>query len=315
MKEQLRQLVTAFASFQEKMEGAINSVEGEMKAGQESVKEEMKVGQVSVKEEMRAVKASQEEMKKEITCIIENKFEATEGRIGAVENKVSSVKEQIAERVSAVEQQIDYRVSSVKEQVEERVTAMEQQINDKVSAAVAKEVDALKKCIATAGSNNSEEYWVEEKPKTTSNSPFQMFIDHDLRLPCDFLSDRPVDAPSSPEEYIQDVQARFKVKHRSARKRVNLAASKMKTRYDTRATGHRSNEGDKVWLWSPTRRNRLSPKLQSPWDSPYTVLNRLNDVAVRIQVDLCCVITRHDNKEYYRYSVSLTDHLKHGYVS
>ncbi|KFM62548.1 hypothetical protein X975_20006, partial [Stegodyphus mimosarum] len=124
---------------------------------------------------------------------------------------------------------------------------------------------------------------VEEKRKTTSNSPSQTLIGGDLRLPSDFLSDRLADAPSSPKEYIQDVQARFEVKHRSARKRVNLATKKMKTRYDTRATGHRFNEGDNVWLWSPTRRNRLSPKLQSPWDGPYTVLNRLNDVVVRIR--------------------------------
>ncbi|KFM70162.1 Transposable element Tcb1 transposase, partial [Stegodyphus mimosarum] len=59
----------------------------------------------------------------------------------------------------------------------------------------------------------------------------------------------------------------------------------MKTRYDTRATGYRFHEGDKVWLWNPTRRNRLSPKLQSPWDDPYTVLNRLNHV-VRIRKSL-----------------------------
>ncbi|KFM74235.1 hypothetical protein X975_18466, partial [Stegodyphus mimosarum] len=41
---------------------------------------------------------------------------------------------------------------------------------------------------------------VEEKPKTTSNSPCQMLIGRDLRLSCDLLFDRPADAPSSPEE-------------------------------------------------------------------------------------------------------------------
>ncbi|KFM71099.1 hypothetical protein X975_15362, partial [Stegodyphus mimosarum] len=71
--------------------------------------------------------------------------------------------------------------------------------------------------------------------------------------------------------------------HNFARERVNLATEKMKTRYDTRATGHRFNEGDKVWLWNQTRRKGLSPKLQSPWAGPYTVLNRLNDAGVRIR--------------------------------
>ncbi|KFM63613.1 hypothetical protein X975_19950, partial [Stegodyphus mimosarum] len=70
--------------------------------------------------------------------------------------------------------------------------------------------------------------------------------------------------------------------HNFAGERVNLATEKMKTRYDTRAAEHRLNERDKVWLWNATRRKGLSPKLQSSWDGPYKVLNRLNDVVVRI---------------------------------
>ncbi|KFM64846.1 Retrotransposable element Tf2 protein type 2, partial [Stegodyphus mimosarum] len=425
--------MAAFAAFKEEIKAGQDSVKEEMKAVQESVKDQMKLGQESVKEEMRAIKASQEELKKEITCIIENKFEAMEGRIDAVENKVSSVKEQIEERVSAVEQQIDYRVSAVKEQIQERVSAVKEQIQERVSAveqqiddkvsAVAKEVDTLKKFVATAGSNSDtfkflampghpslklstyggKTSWkvyktqfsivaeangwdsqakacplassltadaadilqtlpenkrldfealsgalelrfgekclkdysrlqlkshfknnklfsafeamtidrqkasstrnadvsserpcsescrnhteIEEKPETTSNSPAQMLFGRDLRLPCDLLFGRPPDAPSSPEEYIQDLQEQFEVMHNVARERVNLATEKMKTHYNTRATGYRFNEGDRVWLWNPTRRKGLSPKLQSPWDGPYTVLNRLNDVVVRIRVD------------------------------
>ncbi|KFM59974.1 hypothetical protein X975_14885, partial [Stegodyphus mimosarum] len=163
MEEQLRQLVFAFAAFQEKMEGVVSSVKEEMKA----VQEKMEADQESVKEKIQAGK---EEMKREITCIKGNKFEVMESRTDSVENKVgqieenvSSVKEQIKQRVSAVEQQIDSRVSSVKERIEERfsvveqriegrVSAVQQQIDDRVSA-VAKEVDALKKFVATAGSN------------------------------------------------------------------------------------------------------------------------------------------------------------------
>ncbi|KFM57553.1 hypothetical protein X975_18173, partial [Stegodyphus mimosarum] len=74
--------------------------------------------------------------------------------------------------------------------------------------------------------------------------------------------------------------------HRSARERVSLATEKMKTRYDTRATNHRFNEGDKVWLWNPTRHKGLCPKLQSPWNGLYTVLNRLNDFVDRIQEEM-----------------------------
>ncbi|KFM75477.1 hypothetical protein X975_06893, partial [Stegodyphus mimosarum] len=110
-----------------------------------------------------------------------------------------------------------------------------------------------------------------------------MLFGSDLRLPCDLLLGRPPDAPSSPEEYIQDLQARFEVMHNFARERVNLVMEKTKTRYDTRATGRRFKERDKVWLWNPTRRKGVCPKLQSPWDGPHITLSRLNDFVVRIR--------------------------------
>ncbi|GFW33585.1 CCHC-type domain-containing protein [Trichonephila clavipes] len=58
---------------------------------------------------------------------------------------------------------------------------------------------------------------------------------------------------------------------------------KMRIQYDARAPGHHFHEGNKVWLWNPKRRKGLSPKLQTNWEGPYTVLKRLNDVVVQIQ--------------------------------
>ncbi|GFV97085.1 kinectin [Trichonephila clavipes] len=71
--------------------------------------------------------------------------------------------------------------------------------------------------------------------------------------------------------------------HHLARERIGLASEKMKTRYDARAIGHDFHKGDKVWLWKPKRRKGLSPKLQTNWEGPYTVLKRLNDVVAWIQ--------------------------------
>ncbi|GFW79964.1 retrovirus-related Pol polyprotein from transposon 412 [Trichonephila clavipes] len=104
----------------------------------------------------------------------------------------------------------------------------------------------------------------------------------DLRLPCDLLFGRPPDTPSSPEEYVQNLQARFEDVHNLAREQINLRTEKMKTRYDTKATGHQFKEGDKVWFYNPTRRKGLSPKLQSHWEGPYTILKIINDVVIRI---------------------------------
>ncbi|GFT54260.1 retrovirus-related Pol polyprotein from transposon 412 [Trichonephila clavipes] len=119
--------------------------------------------------------------------------------------------------------------------------------------------------------------------ETTSYSPSQMLFGRYLRLPADLLFSRPPDAPLAPEEYIEKLQAQMEEMHQLARERISMASEKMKTRYDARATEHDFREGDEVWLWNSKRRKGLSPKLQTNWEGPYTVLKRLNYVVVRIQ--------------------------------
>ncbi|GFU88767.1 retrovirus-related Pol polyprotein from transposon 412 [Trichonephila clavipes] len=121
-----------------------------------------------------------------------------------------------------------------------------------------------------------------DKTKTTPLHP-QCFLAEIFVSLCDLLFGRPPDTPSSPEEYVQNLQARFEDVHNLARERINLRTEKMKTRYDTKATGHQFKEGDKVWFYNPTRRKGLSPKLQSHWDGPYTILKIINDVVIRIR--------------------------------
>ncbi|GFX24076.1 myb-binding protein 1A [Trichonephila clavipes] len=119
--------------------------------------------------------------------------------------------------------------------------------------------------------------------ETTGYSPSQMLFGRDLHLPADLLFSRPPDAPLAPEEYIEKLQARMEKMHHLSRERIGMASEKMKTRYDARATGHDFHEGDKV-EWNGIRNvTKDSPKLQTSWEGPYTVLKRLNDVVVQIQ--------------------------------
>ena len=38
-----------------------------------------------------------------------------------------------------------------------------------------------------------------------------------------------------------------------------------------------------MWLYNPQRKKGKSPKLSRPWEGPYVVVERLNDVVYRIQ--------------------------------
>jgi hypothetical protein len=57
----------------------------------------------------------------------------------------------------------------------------------------------------------------------------------------------------------------------------------MKTRYDKLANSAGFQDGDRVWLYRPTRTKGKSPKLQSSWEGPDRIVTRINDVVYRIQ--------------------------------
>ncbi|GBN83810.1 hypothetical protein AVEN_14630-1 [Araneus ventricosus] len=117
--------------------------------------------------------------------------------------------------------------------------------------------------------------------EVTGLTPAEMLFGRTLRLPCDILFGRPSETPSSPNEDMENLEARLGSVHAFARERFKLASERMKTRYDSRATYHYFKEGDIVWMYNPKRRRGLSPKLQQNCEGPYTVVKKLNDVVYR----------------------------------
>ncbi|GBN37863.1 Retrovirus-related Pol polyprotein from transposon 297 [Araneus ventricosus] len=98
--------------------------------------------------------------------------------------------------------------------------------------------------------------------EVTGLTPVEMLFGRTLRLPCDILFGRPSETPSSPNEYMKNLEARLESVHAFARGRIKLASIRMKTRYVSRATDHHFEEGDLVWMYNPKQRRGLSPKLQ-----------------------------------------------------
>ena len=58
---------------------------------------------------------------------------------------------------------------------------------------------------------------------------------------------------------------------------------RMKRWYGMRIVASAFGSGDLVWLHNPQRKKGISPKLRRPWEEPYIVVERLNDVVYRIQ--------------------------------
>ena len=57
----------------------------------------------------------------------------------------------------------------------------------------------------------------------------------------------------------------------------------MKRRYDIRSEAFTFRKGGLVWLYNPRPKKGKSRKPSRPWEGPYVVVERLNDVMHRIQ--------------------------------
>jgi hypothetical protein len=105
----------------------------------------------------------------------------------------------------------------------------------------------------------------------------------ELRLPCDLLFGAPPDKERPTTDHAAGLVDHLHDIHDYARRHLKLASDRMKTRYDELANCAGYHEGDRVWLYRPTRKKKKSPKLQSSWDGPYKIIARINDVVYRIQ--------------------------------
>ncbi|KAJ8941409.1 hypothetical protein NQ318_010155, partial [Aromia moschata] len=66
--------------------------------------------------------------------------------------------------------------------------------------------------------------------------------------------------------------------------KLKMHSDKMKQRLDTTSTEIAFKPGDAVWLYAPKRTKGKSPKLQSNWEGPYTIIKKINDLVYRIQL-------------------------------
>lgn len=62
-----------------------------------------------------------------------------------------------------------------------------------------------------------------------------------------------------------------------------MSSDNMKRRYDRQAHQLNLEIGAIVWLYNPKRTRGVCPKLQTKWEGPYTVLEKINDVIFKIQ--------------------------------
>ena len=121
--------------------------------------------------------------------------------------------------------------------------------------------------------------------EVTACTPARLMLGREIRLPVDLTTGRPPDEglPTVATEYAVALQQRLVEAHTQVRNRLKLAGEAMRRRYDKGSRAVALEAGDKAWLHNPRRRKGLSPKLQSPWEGPYDVIEKISEVTFRIR--------------------------------
>lgn len=116
--------------------------------------------------------------------------------------------------------------------------------------------------------------------QTTGLTPANMLFGRKLRFPCDLLFRAPRDKEESMIENAANLVEKLHDIHSFARQHIKVASVRMKARYDHLANSAGFQEGDRVWLYRPTRTKGKSPKLLRSWEGPY-IITRINEVTYR----------------------------------
>ena len=122
--------------------------------------------------------------------------------------------------------------------------------------------------------------------ETTKVSPYEMMFGRTINLPIDLVIGHPDSnyiVPEYSSGYVFSLSTKLEKIHEFARKHIALSSNNMKRLYDRSKHFNSYNASDAVWFYNPLRTKGLNPKLQRPWQGPFLVTERINDVIYRIK--------------------------------
>ncbi|KAJ8949276.1 hypothetical protein NQ318_022791 [Aromia moschata] len=121
-------------------------------------------------------------------------------------------------------------------------------------------------------------YWVNcrrdveecSQHESTTYTPSMLTSGREMKLPTDLILGHPLEENQerSLPEFVENLRERLNRIHRFASEKLKMHSDKMK----------------QLWLYAPKRTKGKSPKLQSNWEGPYTIIKKINDLVYRIQL-------------------------------
>ena len=121
--------------------------------------------------------------------------------------------------------------------------------------------------------------------ESTNVTPNMMMMGHEVNLPVDILYGRPVTDEhfESKSEYVETLKKKLEAAHEFARQQLQRSACRQKKYYDLKVYDNPYQRGDFVWHYLPQCKVGLSPKLQTFWEGPYLIVQKISDALYAIQ--------------------------------
>jgi hypothetical protein len=121
--------------------------------------------------------------------------------------------------------------------------------------------------------------------ESTRFSPNKMVFGREVAMPVDVVFGLPPENEGQEiTEHVAELRKRLEIVYEFSRENLRKACFQQKSNYDKRAKTKHYNVGDLVWLWTPSRRRGISPKLQRFWKGPYAVVKHISNVLYRLKI-------------------------------
>ena len=120
--------------------------------------------------------------------------------------------------------------------------------------------------------------------ESTGMTPNMLMFGHEVRLPVEVLvSTRQEEDATSYGDYVSALRSKLQRGHEIARKHLAASAIRQKEFYDSKGSFHSYTPGNLVWYAGELSQLHLTPKLRSPYEGPFLILKRVNDLNYVVQ--------------------------------
>ena len=120
-------------------------------------------------------------------------------------------------------------------------------------------------------------------------TPNLLMLGREVRLPAEIMFGIPgteiEGAVNTYGEYVEKLRDKMQKAHDVAREHIGSAAKRQKETYDVKRALHTYKVGDYIWFYTDVGQLGMAPKLRSPYEGPYLVIKKINDLNYMIQLD------------------------------